>query len=123
MKNQSAAVGRRLSDPEFSQKLLRRSFLTNTVQGGAILALVGDRIWRDHHPPRPHYFYTNGRDTPREVFKAYSPYLIIIAVFSIAQLGPIKTALEKKPFTYEFDWPGLDITNGDGEALMSRRAR
>ncbi len=67
MKNQSAAVGRRLSDPEFSQKLLRRSFLTNTVLGGAIVALVGDRIWRDHHPPRPQFFYTNGRDTPREV--------------------------------------------------------
>ncbi|MDQ3648570.1 MAG: L-lactate permease [Actinomycetota bacterium] len=59
------------------------------------------------------------KDPPREVLKAYSPYLIIIAVFSIAQLGPIKSAMEKKPFTYEFDWPGLDIKNGDGEALMS----
>jgi len=75
MKNQSAAVGRRLSDPEFSQKLLRRSFLTNTVLGGAIVALVGDRIWRDHHPPRPHFFYTNGRDTPREVFPLDYPVM------------------------------------------------
>ncbi|MDQ3719565.1 MAG: L-lactate permease [Actinomycetota bacterium] len=59
------------------------------------------------------------KDPPGEVFKAYSPYLIIIAIFSLAQLGPIKDALDKKPFTYEFDWPGLDITNADGEALMS----
>ncbi len=75
MKNQSAAVGRRLSDPEFSQKLLRRSFLVNAVQGGAILALVGDRIWRDHHPPQPHYFYTNGRDTPLDVFPLDNPVM------------------------------------------------
>ena len=55
------------------------------------------------------------KDPPGEVFKAYAPYLIIIVVFAIAQLGPIKDALAKEPFTYEFDWPGLDIVNGDGE--------
>ena len=31
------------------------------------------------------------RDTGSEVFKAYAPYLIIIVVFSLAQIGPIKT--------------------------------
>ena len=59
------------------------------------------------------------KDPPGEVFKAYAPYLIIIVVFAIAQLGPIKDALAKEPFTYEFAWPGLDIVNGDGEDLMS----
>ena len=75
MKNQSAAVARRLSDPEFSQKLLRRSFLANTIQGGAILALVADRIWRDHHPPLPKFFYTDGKGTPREVFPLDHPVM------------------------------------------------
>ncbi len=31
------------------------------------------------------------RDTGSEVFKAYAPYLIIIVVFSLAQIGPIET--------------------------------
>ena len=75
MKNQTAAVGRRLSDPEFSQKLLRRSFLTNTILTGAVAALIGDRMWVDHHPPRPHYFYTDGKGTPREVYPLDHPVM------------------------------------------------
>ena len=53
------------------------------------------------------------------MFKAYAPYLIIIVVFAIAQIGPIKDALAEEPFTKEFDWPGLEVTNPDGEDLMS----
>ena len=54
------------------------------------------------------------RDSPREVAEAYAPYLIIIAVFAIAQIGPIKDALDS--VTTEFTWPGLDVANPDGEA-------
>jgi lactate permease len=54
------------------------------------------------------------RDTSGEVVGAYAPYLIIIAVFAIAQFGPIKDALDS--VSHEFDWPGLNIVNGDGEA-------
>jgi lactate permease len=57
------------------------------------------------------------RDTPGEIFGAYAPYLIIIAVFGLAQLGVIKDWLDG--LTKEFGWPGLDITNADGEALKS----
>jgi lactate permease len=53
-------------------------------------------------------------DSPREIAEAYAPYLIIIVVFAIAQFGPIKDALAS--VGREFDWPGLDITNPDGEA-------
>jgi lactate permease len=59
------------------------------------------------------------KDPPGEVFKAYAPYLIIIVVFAIAQIGPIKDALADEPFTKEFNWPGLEVTNPDGEDLMS----
>ncbi|WP_406830307.1 L-lactate permease [Pedococcus sp. KACC 23699] len=45
-------------------------------------------------------------DSTREVVKAYAPYLIIIALFIIAQLPGIKGALDAP--TRAFAWPGLD---------------
>ena len=44
---------------------------------------------------------------------AYAPYIIIVAVLSLAQWGPIKTALDS--VTREIDWPGLNVVNADGE--------
>ena len=57
------------------------------------------------------------RDSRGEILGAYAPYLIIIAVFSLAQLGPIKTWLEG--LGSEFTWPGLDVRNADGEAVSA----
>jgi len=45
-------------------------------------------------------------DSGSEVFKAYAPYLIIIAVFSLAQIPALKTLLAST--TQSFLWPGLD---------------
>ncbi len=56
-------------------------------------------------------------DSRGEIFGAYAPYLIIIAVFAVAQWGPIKDFLDG--LTVEFDWPGLDLTNADGEPLSA----
>ena len=58
-----------------------------------------------------------GTDSRGDVARAYAPYLIIIAVFSIAQIGPIKDALAGP--TQAFDWPGLDVRNPDGDPLSS----
>ncbi len=58
-------------------------------------------------------------DSAAEIARAYAPYLIIIVVFSIANLGPIKSALTKKPWTFSFHWPGLDILNTSGKPLAS----
>ncbi|SIM84932.1 L-lactate permease [Micromonospora cremea] len=58
-------------------------------------------------------------DTPAEVARAYAPYLIIIAIFSIANLGPVKDALANEPWTVKFAWPGLDILGGNGNQLSS----
>jgi lactate permease len=52
-------------------------------------------------------------DTRRDVWLAYAPYIIIIAVLSLAQLGPIKDALGS--VTKEIDWPGLNVLNSKGE--------
>ena len=59
----------------------------------------------------------DGKDAGREVFLAYLPYVLIILIFSLAQLGPIKDLLDKP--TQEFGWPGLNVTDPDGEALSS----
>lgn len=54
-------------------------------------------------------------DTRADVFRAYAPYLIIIGVFVIAQIGAVANALEA--VTVEFAWPGLDIREPSGEVL------
>jgi lactate permease len=59
------------------------------------------------------------KDPPLEVFRAYAPYLIIIAIFSIAQIGAIKDWMAESPWTTTFEWPGLDVRSPDGEPLMS----
>jgi lactate permease len=56
-------------------------------------------------------------DSRGEIVAAYAPYVIIIAVFAIAQWAPIKDWLDG--LTKEFGWPGLDITNADGEAVKA----
>src|SRR3954454_8120654 len=58
-----------------------------------------------------------GGTTPGQIMRAYAPYAVIIAVFAIAQIGPVKNALESA--TKEFNWPGLDVLNGKGEAPSS----
>lgn len=74
-RNQSAAVDRKISSPEFTQLLLRRSFLLNAIQGVAIVGLVGNTVWRDTHPPRGHYFYTDGQGTPRKIYPLDYPVM------------------------------------------------
>jgi lactate permease len=61
----------------------------------------------------------NVRDSTADVMRAYAPYAIIIAVFSIAQIPAVKDALAETPWTTTFEWPGLDVRNPDGEALSS----
>ena len=75
MNNHPAAVSRRLTDPDFMQRLLRRSFMTESVMALAIVGLVGDRIWRDHHPPPERFFYTDGKGTPYEIAALDAPVM------------------------------------------------
>ncbi len=59
------------------------------------------------------------KDPPIDVVRAYAPYLIIIAVFSIAQIAAIKSWMAESPWTTTFEWPGLDVRSPDGEPLSS----
>jgi lactate permease len=58
----------------------------------------------------------NKRDTPAEMIVAFSPYIIIIAVFALAEIHwlPFFDWLDAR--TKSFDWPGLHILNSKGEA-------
>jgi lactate permease len=56
-------------------------------------------------------------DSFADILRAYAPYLIIIAVFSLAQVGTIKTFLADQ--TQLFQWPGLHVTNDKGEVIKS----
>src|SRR5215203_3713375 len=89
--------------------------IASLLSAGAIVALL--RVWQPSAPMRSEGVrrgpamagaaaYDPGheaavrrrsddtRDTRGEVLTAYAPYLIIIAVFALAQLGPIKDALD-----------------------------
>jgi lactate permease len=54
------------------------------------------------------------RDTPAEVITAFSPYIIIIAVFALAQIHwlPFFDWLDAR--TKAFAWPGLHVLNAKG---------
>ena len=59
------------------------------------------------------------RDSGAEIVRAYAPYLIIIAIFSVANIGAVKAALADRPWTVTFGWPGLDILGTNGKPLAS----
>ncbi|CAM5453656.1 L-lactate permease OS=Streptomyces rochei OX=1928 GN=G3I25_01120 PE=3 SV=1 [Streptomyces rochei] len=48
-------------------------------------------------------------DSGREVVRAYAPYALIVAVFSVAQIPAVKDWLAKATQTY--DWPFLDVVD------------
>ncbi|MEU9839411.1 L-lactate permease [Actinomadura sp. NPDC048032] len=54
-------------------------------------------------------------DSRAEVARAYAPYAIIIAVFVVCQIGPVKDLLDRA--TRTFSWPGLHLTGPTGKPL------
>jgi lactate permease len=55
------------------------------------------------------------RDPRREVARAYAPYALIVAIFSVAQIPAVKDWLAGATRTY--DWPFLDVVDADGQAI------
>jgi lactate permease len=58
-------------------------------------------------------------DSPADVFRAYLPYLVIIVLFSIANINAVKNALANPPWTVKFQWPGLDVLGSNHKVLSS----
>lgn len=58
-------------------------------------------------------------DSRNEVIKAYAPYGIIIVIFALANLGPVKAALAQAPWTTSFAWPGLNVFAAGSDTELS----
>ncbi|RII15135.1 L-lactate permease [Streptomyces sp. YIM 130001] len=54
-------------------------------------------------------------DPRPEVVRAYAPYALIVAVFSIAQIPAVKDVFDRA--TRSFDWPLLYVANPDGDPV------
>ena len=55
-----------------------------------------------------------------DVAKAYAPYGIIIVIFALANLAPVKAFFAEAPWTVKFPWPGLNVfAPGADEPLAS----
>jgi lactate permease len=89
------------------------------VSMAAVVALL--RIWtpRQLQPASLARPDVARKDRRLEVLRAYAPYLVIVAVFSIAQLPAVGDELAESPWTTSFQWPGLDVRSPDGDALRS----
>ncbi|WP_329533858.1 L-lactate permease [Streptomyces sp. NBC_01450] len=56
------------------------------------------------------------QEDPRpEVVRAYAPYALIVVIFSIAQIPPVKDWLARATRTY--DWPFLDVVTPEGKPV------
>lgn len=58
-------------------------------------------------------------DSTADVTKAYAPYLIIIAIFSVVNIPAVKEFFAAEPWTVAFSWPGLEVLNPAGEAVST----
>src|SRR5690349_4449417 len=98
--------------------------LTAEVEGGVRPAMAGGESGVDQRRFEKEAQLRAGagadgtlkRDTPGEIITAFSPYIMIIAVFALAQIHwlPFFDWLDAR--TKAFDWPGLDILNAKGKA-------
>lgn len=62
------------------------------------------------------------RPSPREIWMAIAPYLVIIAVFSISQIPAVKSWLTAAG-GFSFNWPGLDVVGANGKPVSSQTMR
>lgn len=73
MKNQPAAIQRRLSDPDYLGKLFGRSLTLNLGLGLAVAAFVAKDLYTYAHPTPPRYFRVDGQSPPRPMVALDSP--------------------------------------------------
>ena len=79
----------------------------------AIVALL--QVWSPAERPNG----VRREDSRRAVLRAYAPYLVILTVFSVAQLPAVRREVAGAPWTTTFRWPGLDVRDPAGNALGS----
>ncbi|WP_422935589.1 L-lactate permease [Sinomonas sp. P47F7] len=62
------------------------------------------------------------RPSPREIWMAIAPYLVIIAVFSFSQIPAVKAWLTDVG-GFSFRWPWLDVVGTNGKPVSSQTMR
>jgi lactate permease len=102
--------------------------VASLLSAAAVVAMV--RVWRPREPyteratvaggaadePTPEFAArVEGRDTPAEVTRAYTPYLIVIVVFVVCEITPVKNFLDGA--TIKFNWPGLHLVSPKGKPV------
>jgi lactate permease len=60
------------------------------------------------------------RPAAREIWMAVAPYLIIMTIFSIAQIPLVKNWLSVVG-SVSFTWPGLDVVDADGKHVAAQK--
>ena len=83
--------------------------LTDVIASLASLGAITAYLWVRHRPA------TARRRIGRGTIAALSPYLILIAVLSLAQVGHIKRFVADRGGSVR--WPGLDVRSASGEEL------
>lgn len=73
MQNQSAAVSRRLSDPDYQARLVGLSLSLNIMLAVALLAFVVHDTYVWMHPPTPKFFRVDGKTVPAPIAALDSP--------------------------------------------------
>ena len=73
MRNSSAAVSRRLSDPDFQGVLVSRCLGLTVVMAVLLGVSIAHDAWEWTHPAPPRYFFTDGKHAPRPVVALDSP--------------------------------------------------
>lgn len=81
--------------------------------------IVLGRFWR----PREEVSFTSAKTGDRPAtagarLLAFSPYIAVIAVFSLAQIPAVKKLLELGTVT--FGWPGLDVADAAGHQVKTQ---
>lgn len=91
----------------------------------ALARLRPDAVWAARRPATSRVGATTGatptaavdtepeQDSPAEIRRAYAPYVVIVAVFALAQVPGIKDLLDSLKIA--FSWPGMDIVDAAGK--------
>jgi lactate permease len=105
-------AGEQADDADVSTRIAEATAVAHEVEGGG---RKGGRHSRQPAGEQPAGAPTAVPERPptADVVRAYAPYAVIIAIFSIAQFGPVKEFLAKA--TKTFAWPGLDVLSPSGK--------
>ena len=93
--------------------------VASVVTMSAVLVML--RFWKPVESVQGEEVESESHDRPpaRDVLMSVAPYLIIIAVFSVAQIPAVKSWLSEIG-SVTFAWPLLDIVDSTGTAPMAQ---